>query len=45
MKRYQQLLILPAIAFSFMACMQSNKKDQVTVETTEPQNNNSRYYH
>lgn len=34
MKRYQQLLILPAVAFSFMACMQSNKKDQVTVETT-----------
>lgn len=28
MKRYQQLLILPVIAISFMACMKANKSDK-----------------
>jgi peptide-methionine (R)-S-oxide reductase len=28
MKIYQQMLALPLIAFSFMACMQANKKDK-----------------
>ena len=28
MKRFQQLLLLPVIAISFMACMQANKSDK-----------------
>ncbi|MEZ7498148.1 peptide-methionine (R)-S-oxide reductase MsrB [Flavobacterium sp. Arc3] len=34
MKRYQQLLLLPVIAFSFMACMKANKSDE-TIASTE----------
>ena len=35
MKRYQQLLVLPVIAFSFMACMQANKSKKVIAASTE----------
>ncbi|WP_029596537.1 peptide-methionine (R)-S-oxide reductase MsrB [Flavobacterium sp. ACAM 123] len=35
MKQYQQLLILPVIAFGFMACMKANKSEKViAAETT-----------
>ena len=39
MKIYQQILLLPVIAFSFMACMQANKtdKESAAVETTMQQ--------
>jgi peptide-methionine (R)-S-oxide reductase len=33
MKLYTQLLILPLIAFSFIACMQGNKSDKAIAET------------
>jgi len=33
MKRYKQLLLLPAVAFGFMACMQANKSDQAVTGT------------
>jgi hypothetical protein len=35
MKRYQQLLVLPLIAFGFMACMQANKSEKYHKASTE----------
>lgn len=32
MKLYKQLLVLPVIAFSFIACMQANKSEKVITE-------------
>jgi peptide-methionine (R)-S-oxide reductase len=39
MKRYLQLLILPVIAFGFMACMKADKSEKViaAAETTMQQ--------
>lgn len=35
MKRYQQLLVLPLIAFGFMACMQANKSEKIIAASAE----------
>ncbi|MBE0391529.1 peptide-methionine (R)-S-oxide reductase [Flavobacterium sp. 7E] len=33
MKRYQQILLLPVIAFGFIACMQANKSNKENTDT------------